>query len=224
MITCLHSNKTMDTKLSLFISLLLLLSACSQNKFIEVKNDEGNLTEKYQVNKDGLKNGLAYSYFSSGEIETEEYYKNGKLDGKRSIFFKSGQTEIEEQYVSDRIHGPYKVYFENGTLSVEVEYIDGKMQGLLNRYYETGDLMEEITMKDNQENGPFKEYYQNGQVQWQGEYLNGENEFGLLQQFDEQGTLIKKMMCDSFAVCQTIWTSEKGDIIPEKIKLTHEKK
>lgn len=214
----------MYIKPTIFILTLFVFFSCSDNKFIEVKNDEGNLIEKYQVDKENVKNGQSFSYFSTGEIETEENYKAGELTGKRTIYFKSGGIEIEEFYKDNVIHGPYKVFYENGQLNVEVDYQDGKMQGLLKRYFETGDLMEEVNMKDNEENGPFKEYYQNGQVQWDGQYLNGENEFGLLKQFDEDGDLIKQMMCDSFAVCQTIWTLEKGDIVPEKIKLTHEKK
>ncbi len=223
MITYLFSQVTMYTRFLLFISLVFLFNACFNNKYIEVKNDEGNIVEKYQVNKEGNKDGISMTYFSSGELETEEHYIDGKLDGIRTIFFKSGNKEIIENYKNHVIDGPYQVFYESGKLSVEVNYIDGKMEGILKRYFETGDLMEEITMSNNAENGPFKEYYQNGKIQWQGEYLNGENEFGELKQFDEQGELIKKMMCDSFAVCQTIWTKEKGDIIPEKIKLTHEK-
>ena len=33
--------------------------------------------------------------------------------------------------------------------------------------------------------------------------FNGDNEFGLLERFDTTGTLIKKMMCDSMAICRT---------------------
>ena len=70
-------------------------------------------------------------------------------------------------------------------------------------------------MKDNNENGPFKEYYPNGNIHWEGNYLNGDNEFGILNEYNEQGELIKKMDCDSMAVCKTIWTKENGDIINE---------
>jgi len=54
----------------------------------------------------------------------------------------------------------------------------------------------------------------------------------LLENFNAQGELIKKMMCsksnlilddnnEPSSVCNTIWTKEKGDIEPEKI-LTNE--
>lgn len=69
-------------------------------------------------------------------------------------------------------------------------------------------------MVNNEENGPFTEYHENGQKAWEGTFLNGDNEYGLLQQYDEAGTLIKKMNCDSLGVCTTIWTLKDGDITP----------
>ena len=72
--------------------------------------------------------------------------------------------------------------------------------------------MERVTFEGNEENGPFEEYHQNGQIQWKGTYLKGENEYGLLEEFDEIGEPIKRMMCDEMAICKTIWTKENGDI------------
>ena len=91
------------------------------------------------------------------------------------------------------------------------------MQGLIKSYYPEGPLKEEVTMVDNEENGPFTEYYKDGTKEWEGTYLNGDNEFGLLKHYNDKGVLIKKMMCDSLAICSTIWTLEGGDVKP-KIK------
>ena len=74
-----------------------------------------------------------------------------------------------------------------------------------------------MTFLDNLENGPFVEYYENGNVQWSGTFLNGDNEVGELLHYSEDGVLIKKMWCDSAAICQTIWTREKGDIVPKDL-------
>ena len=38
--------------------------------------------------------------------------------------------------------------------------------------------------------------------------------------YSDDGNLVKKMQCDSNAICQTIWTKEKGDI---PLKLVFEK-
>ena len=115
-------------------------------------------------------------------------------------------------YDHDMIVGPYKTYFEDGTLSQEATYVNGMMQGDLKTYYKSGKIKEVVTMRDNEENGPFQEYYESGKIKWEGQFLNGDNEFGLLKNYNETGELVKKMMCDSLAVCTTIWTLEKGDI------------
>jgi antitoxin component YwqK of YwqJK toxin-antitoxin module len=93
-------------------------------------------------------------------------------------------------------------------------YNRGVLEGDVLKYYPEGAIMEKVSFKNNEENGTFEEYYNNGIVHWRGEYLNGPNEYGLLEEYDEQGILLKKMMCDSNAVCRTIWTKENGDIVP----------
>lgn len=34
----------------------------------------------------------------------------------------------------------------------------------------------------------------------------GNNEFGLIKEYDETGQLIRKMMCDDRAICTTTWS------------------
>lgn len=203
------------------IWLFICFIACNQVRKAEIKNADGILVETFEFIEDSIRHGLQLK-FDDNKVREEATYEKGKLNGSRKIFFPSGNVEIEEIYENDVIHGPYYVYYENGNKSMDVVYTQGKMQGILKRYYETGELLEEVTMVNNQENGPFKEFYKNGQVQWEGTYKNGDKEFGLLKQFDEKGELIKKMMCNEMAVCQTIWTKEKGDIVPDKIILTAE--
>jgi antitoxin component YwqK of YwqJK toxin-antitoxin module len=140
------------------------------------------------------------------------------LEGTRILYYENGKKEIEENYINGVMEGEYKSYYLNGEENVVAQFKNGVMTGMVKRYFESGTLMEEVTFEENEENGPFKEYYENGQIQWEGNYLNGDNEFGLLTHYNESGVIIKKMQCDSNAICQTIWTPEKGDI-PLKIVL-----
>jgi len=75
------------------------------------------------------------------------------------------------------------------------------------RYYDSGELMEIVNFVENEENGPFVEYYKNGNKKATGNYLDGDNEHGELELFDEQGELIKKMNCNK-GICRTSWTKE----------------
>ena len=188
-------------------SILVILACQPDGPMIEVY-DEGKLYETYFVNADSLKHGNYQRFYRDGNVAEDAYYVNGKLDGKRSLYYHSGQLEIEEIYVMDSLHGTFKSFYPSGKLEFTCEYIDNKIQGIAKKYYESGQLMEEVQFKDNQENGPFTEYYDNGVVEWKGHYLNGDNEFGLLEQFDRTGNIIKKMECDSFGICTTIWKKD----------------
>lgn len=201
----------------LLLGLFTIVSfiACQKADYVIIKDDKGNVSEKYAINADSLKHGEYLAYINGAIVEKAQYL-NGKLQGDRVIYHPNGQIEIEERYENNVIIGPYKTYYHTGTLAQEANYVKGMMQGILKTYYKDGSLKEEVTMMDNNENGPFTEYHQNGKVKWKGQFLNGDNEFGLLENYDDTGQLIKKMNCDSLGVCATIWTLEKGDIVPNK--------
>jgi len=196
---------------SYFIFLILFIAACSSERFVEVKDDEGNLLEKYQVDKDGTKNGSYESYYS-GKLVSKANYKEGIESGKRVIFYENGNPEIEENYRNGALEGDYRVYYKTGELKLVSNYQNNTIQGQVKKYYQSGQLMEDVAFVDNEENGPFVEFWENGNLKWQGSYKDGDNEFGELQKFNEEGILIRKLMCDSLAVCRTFWTLEEGDI------------
>jgi antitoxin component YwqK of YwqJK toxin-antitoxin module len=109
------------------------------------------------------------------------------------------------------VHGPYKAYYPSGSLKVEAQYVDNGIEGDFIAYYESGQIKEKLVFEKNEENGPFIEYHKNGQVKWKGAYLNGDQEHGIIEAFDENGELIKKMDCDR-GVCKTIWKKEGAEI------------
>ena len=197
----------------LFITTALSLFSCKQH-LIEVQDDNGNVIESYQVNDKEQKHGQFSGFDENGKLIETANYVNGKLEGERQLFKSTGELEIAETYKNDITEGLYRVYFSNGQVSFETEYTNGTLNGIGKSYYETGVLKEEVTFVNNEENGPFREYYSNGNMEWEGTYLNGDNEFGLLKNYDESGELVKKMQCDSLAICRTIWTKADGDITP----------
>lgn len=205
---------------SIFIITLLLsgLIACSDGvKKAQIYDEENKLVAEYFYHGDSVKHGLFKSFDQEGKVFEESSYVEGQLDGIRKIFYPNGNVEIEENYVLGQLQGDYKTFYTGGQQNLIAQFQGGVMQGLSKRFYESGGIMEEVNIENNEENGPFKEYYENGQVKWEGNYLNGNNEFGLLINYNESGDIIKKMQCDSNAVCQTIWTPEEGDIPLKKV-------
>lgn len=184
--------------------------ACSSERFVEVKDDEGNLLEKYQVDKEGTRNGI-YESYNNGKLVSKSNYKEGIESGKRVIFYENGNPEIEENYKDGALEGTYKVYYETGELKLISHYENNTIQGQVKKYYVSGQLMEDVAFVDNEENGPFVEYWENGNLKWEGTYKDGDNEFGELRKYNEEGIIIRKLMCDSLAVCRTFWTIEEND-------------
>ena len=197
----------------LFISTLIILSCGKVLDTVNIRNQDNVVVEKYFIDKDSLKQGVYLSFYDNG-IDTFEfsYYENDLLEGPRIIYYESGIPEIEEFYLSGVLDGPFKTFHTNGGIELSGAYKLGVLSGVLSKYYVSGSILEEVYFSENIENGPFKEYYENGSLKWSGSYLNGDNEFGELKNYNEAGELIRIMYCDSQAVCRTTWTIEKGNI------------
>ncbi len=198
-----------------YILLLFIVTSCGRRlDEVEIKNDKGLVVEKYYLNQDSIRFGTYTSYDEEGNVFEESQYKKGKLDGERKIYFSNGGVEILENYKAGKIVGSYQSFYKNGKPNLVAEYVDGSMEGMVRRYFDSGEIMEEVTFVNNEENGPFKEYYKNGQVKWEGQYKDGDNEYGSINSYNEEGELIKKMECGKYQgeyICQTIWTPEEGE-------------
>ncbi len=190
---------------------LLGIFACSpKTKMVEVKDDAGNVIERYMTDVEKeVKEGKSEIFSSTGQLLETAFYKNGQLHGQRVLFHENGTTQAIEQYENGQFAATFKAFYDNEQLELEGKYVSGKMDGEWKRYYDSGELMEIVTFVENEENGPFVEYYRNGNKKATGTYLAGDNEHGELQLFDEQGGLIKKMNCNK-GICRTSWTKEEG--------------
>ncbi|MGK0313974.1 MAG: antitoxin component YwqK of YwqJK toxin-antitoxin module [Saprospiraceae bacterium] len=187
-----------------FLLFAIILSSCG-DKTITTAYETGEKYEEYQYTGDSLKHGWYKTYSPEGVLTEKSNYINGKLDGERKIFTSDGQLEVIEQYDMDALNGGFKTYHSNGNVKLEGLYTGNVLAGIVKGYYPTGELMEEVMFEENMEQGPFKEYHTNGKLKWEGTYRKGDKEFGLLKEFNEQGELIKKMLCDSNAICTTTW-------------------
>lgn len=190
-----------------FFFAFMLFGCTGTSDRIEERREDGTLIKLYYLNKDSLMEGNYTSYFEDGvRIYEQSNYINGELDGNRRIFNELGQLEIEEMYVHGILNDTLRIFYESGAIKVKMPYKSGILEGLATKYYANGAIQEEVWFENNQENGPFREYHENGNLRWEGKYLNGENEFGELRNYNEQGELIKIMLCDSAAICRTTWT------------------
>ncbi len=188
---------------------LLAIFSCSRHQKVEVRDENGKITEEYHIlKKTGKKEGEYLKRFQGKTIEVA-YFNNDSLHGTRTIFTPEGIKEIEEHYNHGIYEGPYFSYYANGQVKVEGNYENGTMEGIWKKYYESGQLMETVSMHHNEENGPFVEYWENGNLKAEGNYLDGDNENGELKLYNEQGQLEKTMQCER-GVCHTTWKRESN--------------
>lgn len=196
-------------KVFLLFGVLLLGNACSNGiEKIQQYDEAGNLTQEYTIRKkDQLKEGVFKEYDSEGVLISEAQYEGGRLNGERKIYDQAGKVQNIEHYKNDTLQGAFQIFYPDGSLKVEANYINGNVEGEWHTYYENGQLEERVTFVKNLENGPFIEYHPNGKLKAKGTYKDGDKEQGLLEIYDEAGTLIRKMECDQ-GICKTIWKVE----------------
>jgi len=189
------------------LAMFLVLSACG-GKTIEEHDDHGNLLVSYAVKEDSIKHGKYIAYHEDGSVFEESTYVDGHVHGVRMMYYE-GDKKIKtlENYDNGEMKGLFEEYHLNGQVSFSGMFVEGSMEGVFKKYSESGQLIEEVTFADSEENGPFKEYHLNGQLAAEGAYKHGDNEDGQLKLYDEDGELIKEMLCD-VGVCRTTWEKE----------------
>lgn len=142
-------------------------------------------------------------YPENGQLKREVHYRNGKKEGLFRSYYSTGQLEQEAVYFDDQIEGTYRSYYEDGTLHQKKEYRHGKLHGVYQANDEAGIPFFEISYKDGVQDGTDKIYDQKGVLQILDTYKNGicinrktYNEYGVLkfdQNFEEAIAKVQQM-------------------------------
>ncbi len=189
------------------------------------KYQSGKTQEEYEFDaKRKLRHGKSVFYYEDGKPMIEQTYKDGKREGLQKKFYPDGKLEAEIEHKNDMMEGAFVFYYPDGKKKYEGTHKNNGLHGQVRSYYPSGTLKELVTMVDGFENGAFEEYYDTtGTIKTKGTYTSLPEEEGraaeqgLLEEYNPAGEVIAKKDCDK-GVCYTIWTKEKGDIKPKKIK------
>ncbi len=187
---------------------ILALGACSDLERVEVRNEDGIVTERYYRGKDdSLRQGDYETFDRDGKLIERANYKDDYLDGLRTLYYPDGAKQYEETHVAGKFEGPYRAFYPDGQLELEGQYAADLATGTWTGYYPDGAKKEEVTMADNVSDGPFREWHPNGKLKTEGRYVAGDKEEGELLLYDENGELERRMQCDR-GLCRTMWASE----------------
>ena len=83
--------------------------------------------ENGQVSKEGplvdvKKNGLWKSYYKTGELRSEFYYKDGYIDSVTTAYHKNGKIRYKGQFHKSRKTGVWEFFNEQGELTDTKDY------------------------------------------------------------------------------------------------------
>lgn len=155
----------------------------------------------------GGKRVLRKTFYSNGSISAQFSYKDGLTDGKACMWDSTGFLYEVSNFKKGVLHGKFLSWYPSGNIKSEGNYIKGK--GTIKKYYETGELWT-VEKHDNLrlveisrycKNGSLittakilpeyisKEYYCNGKLKTTGIVRNGLKE-GSWKIYSESGDLI----------------------------------
>ena len=186
---------------------VLACFSCSNLEKVKGTDEFGNIEEYHRDKETFAKEGWYFRTEPGGGLIEASHYENDTLHGQRILFYENGDTSIVEQYSKGRFDGPYRMYFENKQLQQSGQYVNNQMEGAWSTYYENGQLREKVHFVAGDENGAFIEYHESGTLKAQGSYKDGDYEHGELKLYDEDGELLRKMMCN-IGRCTTTWVRE----------------
>lgn len=106
-------------------------------------------------------------------LMAEGKYINQEKDSVWLSYDPSGQLKSQDTYKNDVRQGRALVYHENGEISEETTYVDGERHGEWKRYYPDGQLMAKGTFEHGERVGEYLKNYPNGKTWVKGEYIDG---------------------------------------------------
>ena len=112
----------------------------NQEKYGQWVSFDKGIRVSSEFYSNGMKNGKAQTFYSTGELFEESDWLNGQETGVYRAYFKSGSPYLECQMLNGKRHGFCQTYFSNGRMELEAFYKEGLRQNVWNYYEEDGTL------------------------------------------------------------------------------------
>lgn len=94
----------------------IFVGADDYHKIKNTFDEKGNLTNSYQVNILGQKDGNSVEFFKTKKIKSISYYRNGLLDSLQTWFYPSGLKQAEIYRLNGKKFGSQNMYDSAGNL------------------------------------------------------------------------------------------------------------
>ncbi len=100
------------------------------------------------VISNGLPNGWSESWYTNGQMQVREGFRNGVSDGLREKWFPNGRKMSEATIVDGKVTGTFQSWHENGQLSERIQMKQGEPEGIAWAWYPSGFAKAEIAVRD----------------------------------------------------------------------------
>jgi len=107
----------------------------------------GTRLSRYQLTN-GLLNGLSETWYTNGQLQVREYFKNGVSHGHREKWHPNGAHLSEATVVDGKVTGTFKSWYDNGQLLEQIDMNLGRPHGTGWAYYPSGFLKAETIVRD----------------------------------------------------------------------------
>jgi len=87
------------------------------------------------------KDSIQHTYFESGIVSSEGYYKNDKKEGTWKFYYENGELKSEGEYKSYLKEGEWMYYHDNGKLSSFGNYKEDLKEGMWEFYAVNGPFL-----------------------------------------------------------------------------------
>jgi len=98
---------------------------------------DGSLCSRSAVSN-GLLNGVSEGFYTNGQLQIREFYRDSVADGSREKWYEDGRKKSEATIVSGRLEGTFRSWHENGQLAEQIEMKQGSPDGQAWAFYRSG--------------------------------------------------------------------------------------
>lgn len=191
-----------------------------------ITKKKGNIEETYDTEghllysgtyKDG--NGLLQTWYPSGVLKSEGYFKDNEPIGELKYYYENGQiSDVLRLNDDHKPEGLWEHWYPNGQLARQTEYRAGTIAHTDKRWDKEGHLVEEIHYNERNRLSKQRLYHLNGQIEIDTTWDDYERPNGICisKHYNEEGQLSYSVFCraDHSVEIQKSW-NDSGILIRE---------
>lgn len=186
-----------------------------------ITKKKGNIEETYDTEghllysgtyKDG--NGLLQTWYPSGVLKSEGYFKDNEPIGELKYYYENGQiSDVLRLNDDHKPEGLWEHWYPNGQLARQTEYRAGTIAHTDKRWDEEGHLDVETYYDERNQKRRELSYYSTGQLAYESTWDAEGRRDGLSRHFNEQGQLIDGLLYRSGVLTESRKWSDSGRLI-----------